>query len=229
MKIWKLISGILSICLSLINLLQSCTISCLSSMAQEQDYAVSGFVGFIVAIMIMGGGIHSIATMNKKGLLQKDANLEIIEIFGIAMVLAFFASNNYPDLKFYGGWCLICALVAGGNILYKNFILSEPDQENEDTTNETTQELWITCLDNSMEPTILSGARVLINKASLITSGEIALVTVNGNQNLIRKVVYGHNYIELQPINKSYPIMKYENDNINSVKIIGTVQKIENT
>lgn len=229
MKIWKLISGILSICISLINLLQACVGGCASSFTQDNELKVSMIIGFIVAVMIMGGGIHSIATMNKKGLLQKDANVEIIEIFGIAMVLAFYGSNNYPDLKIYAYWCLICALVAGGSILYKKFILSESDQDDNNNTNDPTQELWVTCMDNSMEPTILSGARVLINKASIITSGEIALISVNGNQNLIRKVIYGNNYIELHPINKSYPIMRYDNENINSVKIIGTVQEIKNT
>ena len=73
MKTWKLVSGILSIILFVVVTFQSCAAG-ISNTLQENG-EVGGSAGVLVAIMLLAGGIVSIATRNKE---SKGANIAII-------------------------------------------------------------------------------------------------------------------------------------------------------
>ena len=89
MKVWKLVSGILSIILFVFVSFQSCAAGV--SNALEANGEASGSAGIIVAILMLAGGIVSIATRKSLG---KGGNIALIVLFGLA------------------GWCLINAVLA---------------------------------------------------------------------------------------------------------------------
>ena len=60
MKVWKLVSGILSIVLSVFVVLQSGAAGMVNAM--EGNGEVSGTAGILVAVMLLVGGIVSIAS-----------------------------------------------------------------------------------------------------------------------------------------------------------------------
>lgn len=106
MKTWKLVSGILCIVLSLFVLFQSCAAGLSNSLQNNGE--VGGSAGVIVAIMLLAGGIVSIAT--RKG--GKGGNIVLIVMFGIAALLGFTLAGSYGDLVIWAGWCLICMVLA---------------------------------------------------------------------------------------------------------------------
>lgn len=106
MKTWKLVSGILCIVLSLFVLFQSCAAGL--SNALQNNGEVSGSAGVIVAIMLLAGGIVSIAV--RKG--GKGGNIALIIMFGIGALLGFTLAGSYADLVIWAAWCLICAVLA---------------------------------------------------------------------------------------------------------------------
>ena len=65
MKVWKLVSGILSIVLFLIVSFQSCAAGISNTLSDNGE--VGGSAGVLVAIFLLAGGIVSIATRNSKG------------------------------------------------------------------------------------------------------------------------------------------------------------------
>lgn len=65
MKVWKLVSGILSIILFVFVSFQSCAAGV--SNALEANGEASGSAGIIVAILMLAGGIVSIATRKSLG------------------------------------------------------------------------------------------------------------------------------------------------------------------
>ena len=73
MKTWKLVSGILSIIMFVFVTFQSCAAGISNSI--EDNGEVGGSAGIIVAIMLLAGGIVSIATRNSKG---KGGNIAVI-------------------------------------------------------------------------------------------------------------------------------------------------------
>lgn len=106
MKVWKLVSGILSIILFVIVSFQSCAAGLVNTL--EENGEVGGSAGIIVAIMMLAGGIVSIAT--RKG--GKGGNIALIVLYGIGALLGFALAGGYSDLKIWAVWCLICAILA---------------------------------------------------------------------------------------------------------------------
>lgn len=107
MKTWKLVSGILSIILFVFVTFQSCAAG-IGNALQDNGEA-SGSAGVIVAIMLLAGGIVSIATRNAKG---KGGNIALIILFGLGAIIGFAMAGSYTDLNIWAGWCLICAVLA---------------------------------------------------------------------------------------------------------------------
>lgn len=60
MKVWKLVSGILSIVLFVFVTFQSCAAGVANTLSENGE--VSGTAGVMVAILMLAGGIVSIAT-----------------------------------------------------------------------------------------------------------------------------------------------------------------------
>ena len=91
MKTWKLVSGILSIVLFFMVAFQSCAAGLSNSLSETGE--VSGSAGIIVAIMLLAGGIVSIAT--RKG--SKGGNIALIVLFGIATFFGYcLLYTSYP-------------------------------------------------------------------------------------------------------------------------------------
>ena len=70
MKTWKLVSGIISIVLFAFVMFQSCAAGISNSLAENGESG--GSAGLIVAIILLAGGIVSIATRNGMGCLVSD-------------------------------------------------------------------------------------------------------------------------------------------------------------
>ena len=104
MKTWRLVSGIISMVLSLVIILQSCAVGVLEAMGAEGNDSASGI---IVAILLIAGGIVSVVT-SKGG---NGGSIAIICIYGIAAVIGFTA-KVYGDLIIWAVWCCVCALMA---------------------------------------------------------------------------------------------------------------------
>lgn len=107
MKVWKLVSGILSIVLFVFVSFQSCAAGLSNSL--EANGEASGTAGIMVAVFMLAGGIVSIATRKAQG---KGGNIALIILFGIAALVGFTNYGSYSDLAIWSGWCLINAVLA---------------------------------------------------------------------------------------------------------------------
>lgn len=106
MKTWKLVSGILSIVAFFMVAFQSCAAGIGNAMAENGE--VSGSAGIIVAIMILSGGIVSIAT--RKG--GKGGNIALIVLFGIGALFGYVLAGSFSDLNIWATWCLVNVILA---------------------------------------------------------------------------------------------------------------------
>lgn len=107
MSTWKLVSGILSCVATIMVLFQSCAAGLVG--AVEKTSSSGGSAGFMVAILMLTGGITSIATRNSE---KKGGDTALILIFGLAALIGTTMSGIYTDLIFWGVWCLINAGLA---------------------------------------------------------------------------------------------------------------------
>ena len=94
-------SGILSIVLCLFVLFQSCAAGAYNALTENGE--VSGSAGILVAIMLLAGGITSIATRGG----GKGGNIAVIVLFGIGALVGFALAGSYADLNIWAGWCAV--------------------------------------------------------------------------------------------------------------------------
>lgn len=107
MKVWKLVSGILSMVLFGLVAFQSCAAGLVN--AVEENGESSGSGGIILAVLMLAGGIVSVATRKSEG---KGGNIALIVLFGLAAFFGFSLAGSFSDLNIWAGWCVINAVLA---------------------------------------------------------------------------------------------------------------------
>lgn len=107
MKTWKLVAGILSIVLFVVVTFQSCAVGTANALTDSSD--TSGTSGIFVAILMLSGGIVSIATRKAQG---KGGNIALIILFGLAALIGYASNGIFEDLVVWASWCLVNAVLA---------------------------------------------------------------------------------------------------------------------
>lgn len=124
MKVWKLVSGILSMIFFVLVSLQSCAVGVSNSLAENDE--VSGSAGILVAILMLTGGIVSVCTKKSK---KKGGNIALIILFGLAAIIGFTSYGSYSDLVIWSSWCVINAVLAFVSILKNKKNLEENEEK----------------------------------------------------------------------------------------------------
>lgn len=104
---WKMVSGILSMVLFLLVSFQSCAAGAYNTLLNNGESSGSG--GIILAILMLAGGITSVATRKNIG---NGGNITLIILFGLASLVGFATAGSYKDLNVWAFWCLINAALA---------------------------------------------------------------------------------------------------------------------
>lgn len=80
---------------------------------------------------------------------------------------------------------------------------------------------------DSMYPMFMEGDFVLIRIQSSVDSGSYAVVTIDNEDGVVKRVVYGQDFIELQSINPMYPPRRFENGDVLRIRVFGVVKEIK--
>jgi repressor LexA len=91
---------------------------------------------------------------------------------------------------------------------------------------EAEETLCIKVKGDSMYPKIENGDIVQVHKQDSVDNGQIAVVLVDGDEGLVKKVFVYKDYIELISVNPEYPPKRFEKEEMNRVEIVGLVRKI---
>ncbi len=129
MKVWKLVSGIISLVIVLIILFQSCAVGVANTMSKSDD--MSGTLGVLVAMLLIAAGIVSIVVKNSQ---NKKSYIPLIILYGLGALIGFTSSGKYADLVVWAVWCLVCAIVAAVGL-----VKQESEQEG---TNKPLYKQW---------------------------------------------------------------------------------------
>ena len=93
MKTWKLVSGIISIVLSVFVVFQSMMAGLANAL--EESGQVSGSAGLVVSMCMLCGGIVSIVSRKNN---SKGTNIALLILFSLATLTGFVLAGNYSDL-----------------------------------------------------------------------------------------------------------------------------------
>lgn len=79
---------------------------------------------------------------------------------------------------------------------------------------------------DSMYPKIEDGDVIQVHKQESVDSGSIAVVLLDGDEGLVKRVLYGEDWIELVSINPMYPPIRLEGPDVLRLRVVGAVRKI---
>ena len=82
---------------------------------------------------------------------------------------------------------------------------------------------WLRVTGDSMTPLINDRDVVLVRRQDKVDSGRYAVVLVDGEEGLVKRVVYTDEWLELQSVNPYYPPRRFEGEQMAQVTIVGLV------
>lgn len=77
---------------------------------------------------------------------------------------------------------------------------------------------------DSMYPEFKDGDLVLVRCENSVNSGEYAVVMVDGEMGVVKRVVYANDYVELQSVNPMYPPRRFSGADVEKIRIFGKVK-----
>lgn len=91
---------------------------------------------------------------------------------------------------------------------------------------EARETICIKVTGDSMYPKIEDGDIIQVRKQDSVDSGSLAVVLLDGEDGLVKRVVYGETWIELHSINPMYKTMRFNGPDVMRVRVLGKVNKI---
>ncbi len=77
---------------------------------------------------------------------------------------------------------------------------------------------------DSMYPEFKEGDLVFVKCQQSVESGSYAVVTVDSELGMVKRVIYGSDFVELQSVNPMYPPKRFENEDALRVRVFGQVK-----
>lgn len=77
---------------------------------------------------------------------------------------------------------------------------------------------------NSMYPKIEDGDIIVVRKQESVDSGDIAVIMIDGEEAVVKKVLYGDDWIELHSINPEYMPRRFEGAEAERLRVVGLVK-----
>lgn len=117
------------------------------------------------------------------------------------------------------------SVAAGFNVLAQNTVVGYiPTQIA--SPSEQEKYIWVNVVGDSMSPLIDDGSKVLIKLQESVDSGQIAVVLIDGEEAVVKRVVYGADWIELQSVNPYYPPRRFEGQEVRRIRVMGLVKEV---
>lgn len=91
---------------------------------------------------------------------------------------------------------------------------------------EQKQYIWVNVVGDSMSPMIDDGSKILIKRQESVDSGQIAVVLIDDEEAVVKRVVYGDDWIELQSVNPYYPPRRFEGQDVQRIRVMGLVKEV---
>ena len=172
----------------------------------------------------------AIATKWKNGAVPRDTTLKkIADYFGVPV-----SALTEPSPSLHGNAIILDptktrmipvyeSVGAGFGAVAQNLILEYMPIyiHSESEADET---ICIKVTGDSMSPEIENGDVIQVHKQSSVDSGSIAVVLVDDEEAMVKKIIYDDNHIELHSFNQNYPPISFSGVDLMRIQVLGLVK-----
>lgn len=121
----------------------------------------------------------------------------------------------------------IVGRVAAGISCFADTNIIDYELVSRNDVRDSEQYAFLRVVGDSMYPMFMEGDLVLVRCQSSVDSGSYAVVTIDGEDGVIKRVVYDRDFIELQSINPMYPPRRFEGEEVLRIRVFGLVKEIK--
>lgn len=79
---------------------------------------------------------------------------------------------------------------------------------------------------DSMYPKIEDGDTIIVRRQSSVDSGSIAVILIDGEEGVVKKVEYGTDWVDLISINPEYKTRRFSGSEVSRLQVVGLVKKV---
>lgn len=79
---------------------------------------------------------------------------------------------------------------------------------------------------DSMYPKIEDGDIIVVRKQESVDSGSVAVLLLDGDEGLVKKVEYGPDWIELHSFNPEYMTRRFDGEEVLRLRVVGLVKQV---
>ncbi len=170
-------------------------------------------------------GIHSSTLIRYESGQTKKIPVEIIENISKALnVESSYFSEDGKDEKVLIP--LLGKVAAGRGCIADNSVESYISVERCEIS-QGENYIYLKVKGDSMYPMFIEDDLVLVKVCTSVDSGNYGVVIIDGEDGVIKKVVYGKDFIELHSINPLYPVRRFEGSEITRIRVVGLVKEIK--
>ena len=192
-------------------------------LTQEEFGKIAGVSDKAVSTWELGSKIPRMGTIQKiseyfnipKSAILDDAPAENSNI-------AYIIKDNIYNIPLFGSVSAGFGAYASDEVLdYIPTVIRNPYEERET--------LAIRVAGDSMYPKIEDGDIIVVHKQESVDSGSIAVVLLDGDEGLVKRVEYGPGWIDLISINPEYPPKHFKGAEVMRLRVLGLVRQIVKT
>lgn len=86
--------------------------------------------------------------------------------------------------------------------------------------------VFLRVVGDSMYPKLEDGDLVLVRCQASVDNGAFAVVNIDNEDGVVKKIIYGDDFIELVSINPMYPPRRFEGEDVLRIRVFGLVKQI---
>lgn len=116
-----------------------------------------------------------------------------------------------------------------GGIIYEDSLGEEIIEASAIKGHSENEFFWLKVKGDSMEPRLFENDLVLVRKQTSVESGSYAVVLVDDEEGVVKRVTYDENTITLHSQNHNYPPRVFKDREVLRVRVVGQVIKSQST
>lgn len=114
-----------------------------------------------------------------------------------------------------GAGGMVTGEITGYTMVMKNLLVGDKNEY-----------FCLNVVGDSMEPRICEGDTVLVRSQQAVNSGDIAVVTIDEEEGVVKKMCHGTGWVELKSFNPYYPPRRFEGKEVERLHVTGKVLRI---
>lgn len=161
--------------------------------------------------------------------LKRDTIKKLSEIFGVSPA-AFIGSEERTELSVDTDRGIyeipVYESVSAGFGSYADSSVAEYTVLNVKNPAEVPNLMGIKVEGDSMYPKIEDGDTIIVRRQNSVDSGSIAVMLIDGEEGVVKKVEYGDDWVDLVSINPEYKTRRFSGSEVSRLQVVGLVKKV---